>query len=149
MTEWYFGKRNYILVYIISGLLAQTYDLAVFCGADLLIDVNNCDIGAGNSVFGASGSIWGLIGALLVYSIANKKDLLSSSIRSRLLYAPPISICIAGTFISHGLFKENLVDVLWGFGPDTYGFLEHVHGGAFIIGIIFGLLIITKRLNKT
>ena len=92
--------------------------------------------------------MWGLKGALLVYSIANKKDLLSSSIRSKLLYTPPILICITGTFISHGLFKENLVDVLWGFGPDTYGFMEHVHGGAFIIGIIFGLLIITKRLNK-
>ena len=51
--------------------------------------------------------------------------------------------------MSHGLFKENLVDVLWGFGPDTYGLMEHVHGGAFIIGIIFGLLIITKRLYKT
>ena len=146
LSERYFGKRVYILVYIISGLLAQTYDLAVACGVDLLIE--NCDMGAGKSVFGASTCIWGLIGALLVYSIANKKDLLSSSIRSRLLYAPPISICITGTFISHGLFKENLVDVLWGFGPDTYGFMEHVHGGAFIIGIIFGLLIITKRLNK-
>ena len=147
LSERYFGKRVYILVYIISGLLAQTYDLAVACGVDLLIE--NCDMGAGKSVFGASTCIWGLIGALLVYSIANMKDLLSSSIRSTLLYAPPILICITGTFISHGLFKENLVDVLWGFGPDTYGFMEHVHGGAFIIGFIFGLLIITKRLYKT
>ena len=72
-----------------------------------------------------------------------------SSSRSKLLYAPPISICIIGSLMSHGLFKENLVDVLWGFGPDTYGLMEHVHGGAFIIGIIFGLLIITKRLYKT
>ena len=51
LSERYFGKRNYILVYIISGLLAQTYDHAVFCGVDLLIDVNKCDIGPGNSVF--------------------------------------------------------------------------------------------------
>ena len=149
LSERYFGKRVYILVYIISGLLAQTYDHAVFCGVDLLVDVNNCDIGAGNSVFGASGSIWGLIGALLVYSIAHKKDLFSSSIKSTLLYGPVMAICIVGTFVTaHGLFKENLLDVLWGFGPDTYGFMEHGHGGAFIIGVILGLLIIILRLNK-
>ena len=105
LSERYFGKRNYILVYIISGVLAQTYDHVVFCGVDLLIDVNSCDVGPGNSVFGASGSAWGMKGALLVYSIANMKDLLSSSIRSKLLYAPPISICIIGSLMSHGLFK--------------------------------------------
>ena len=148
LSERYFGKRIYILVYIISGLLAQTYDLALFCGVDLLIDVNNCDMGAGNSVFGASTSIWGLIGALLVYSIAHKKDLFDSSIRSTLLYVPLIAIYIVGTFMSHGLFKENLLDVLWGFGPHSYGFMEHGHGGGFIIGVILGLLIMTLRLNK-
>ena len=84
LSERYFGKRNYILIYIISGVLAQSYDHAVFCGVDLLIDVNYCDVGPGNSVFGASGSAWGMKGALLVYSIANMKDLLSSSIRSKL-----------------------------------------------------------------
>ena len=147
LSERYFGKRVYILVYIISGLLAQTYDLAVACGVDLLIE--NCDMGAGKSVFGASTCIWGLIGALLVYSIAHKKDLFSSSIKSTLLYGPVMAICIVGTFVTaHGLFKENLLDVLWGFGPDTYGFMEHGHGGAFIIGVILGLLIIILRLNK-
>ena len=147
LSERYFGKRVYILVYIISGLLAQTYDLAVACGVDLLIE--NCDMGAGKSVFGASTCIWGLIGALLVYSITHKKDLFGSSIRSILLYVPVMAICIVGTFVTaHGLFKENLLDVLWGFGPDTYGFMEHGHGGAFIIGVILGLLIIILRLNK-
>ena len=147
LSERYFGKRVYILVYIISGLLAQTYDLAVACGVDLLIE--NCDMGAGKSVFGASTCIWGLIGALLVYSIAHKEDLFGSSIRSTLLYGPVMAICIVGTFVTaHGLFKENLLDVLWGFGPDTYGFMEHGHGGAFIIGVILGLLIIILRLNK-
>ena len=147
LSERYFGKRVYILVYIISGLLAQTYDLAVACGVDLLIE--NCDMGAGKSVFGASTCIWGLIGALLVYSIAHKKDLFSSSITSTLLYGPVMAICIVGTFVTaHGLFKENLLDVLWGFGPDTYGFMEHGHGGAFIVGVILGLLIMTLRLNK-
>ena len=147
LSERYFGKRVYILVYFISGLLAQTYDLAVACGVDLLIE--NCDMGAGKSVFGASTCIWGLIGALLVYSIAHKKDLFGSSIRSTLLYVPVMAICIVGTFVTaHGLFKENLLDVLWGFAPHTYGFMEHGHGGAFIVGVILGLLIMILRLNK-
>ena len=150
LSERYFGKRNYILVYMTAGLLAPVYDIVAYCGLDILIDVNvnNCDP-SGYVDYGASGCVFGLVGALLVYALTNKKDLFGSSIRSKLLYGTSMSIYIVGALIvSHGLFSDNLLDVLWGFSSPASGFMEHVHGGAFIIGIILGFLIVTLRLIK-
>jgi membrane associated rhomboid family serine protease len=136
LAERYFGKLIYLSSYLICGVFASIYTI-----------VQSSSPGG---QYGASGCVFGLVGMLLVYSILNPEKLFYARSMSKVFYGITMLIYVGGAMIaSHELFRTDLVSALWGFGSYTWGFIESTHGGGFIIGLLFGMvLVLGNRISK-
>lgn len=106
-VERYYGKLRYILIYLISGL-----------GGNLIF----CLTSSGTAI-GASGAVFGLIGAVLAYSLITKR-------------------AVDGKDLS---FMAMFIIISLGFGflDATVANLAHI--GGIVFGFIFGLAFYPKK----
>ena len=108
------GSKNLLKVFLISGLFASVFYI--------LTSVFILDMSA--SALGASGAIFGVIGAMIA---------LRPNMRVMLLFPPvPLQLWMLGVFFV-------LIALYWfGIGGGT-GIAENAHLGGLIIGLIMGL----------
>jgi len=107
------GKKNLLTVFLASGLFASVFYVvtSVFL------------LGSMTPALGASGAIFGVIGAMIV---------LRPHMKVIMMFAPvPVDLWIAGIFFV-------LIAVLWFSTGGGTGIAENAHLGGMVVGLLFG-----------